>query len=77
MGQLGSQEVGTQIEADGAKSGGRNAKATGVHQYFGRDELRARLTEHLPDITREQSRPMDQRFTLILATARRNRYPAR
>ena len=49
-------------------SGGRSAETAGVHQYLGRDKLRARLTEHLPDTTREPRRHTDERFAQGSAT---------
>ena len=48
-------------------SGSRSAEAPDVQDQFSRDqfsrgEVRARLMEHLPDITREPQRPLDERF---------------
>ena len=40
-------------------SGGRSAKARGVHQLFFHDKVKTRLTEHLPKAAREPRRPMD------------------
>ena len=42
--------------------GNCSAEAPGVQQYLFQDELRARLTEHLPDMTMEPHRPMGKRF---------------
>ena len=48
--------------------GGCSAKVAGVHHYFGRDEPWARLTEHLPDMTRKRRRAMDDQFAQGSAT---------
>ena len=55
-------ELGQHQERSRDVSGSCSAEAAGVGQYFGRDELRARLSEHLPDTTKEPRRPMDKRF---------------
>ena len=49
-------------------SGGRSVHMEGVHQYLDRDELRARLTEHLADTAREPHRHTDERFAQGSAT---------
>ena len=48
--------------------GGRSAHTAGAHQYLGRNELRARLMEHLADTARETRRHADECFAQGSAT---------